>query len=265
MCGLCGFRIARGSSIVNHKRLLRNMTDILAHRGPDSEGYYYDNDARKGMVGLGHRRLAVIDLSDDAKQPMVNEDDSLSVVFNGEIYNYKQLIDELTKQGHVFRSQSDTEVILHLYEDLESECVDKLDGMFAFALWDKKRDRFLLARDRFGIKPLYYAFKDKNFYFASEIKALLVINDVSRDIDYKALDYYFTYGYIPGSRTIFKDIKKIPPASYLIFENQRISVNSFWAVQYLPKHELSQAELIETLYGITIRAVENHLVSDVPV
>ncbi|MGD8706215.1 MAG: asparagine synthase (glutamine-hydrolyzing) [Syntrophobacterales bacterium] len=264
MCGLCGFRIARESSIVNHKRLLRDMTDVLAHRGPDSEGYYYV-DERKERVGLGHRRLSVIDLSDNANQPMGNEDDSIIVVFNGEIYNYKQLTNELTKKGHTFRSHSDTEVILHLYEDLEDDCVNKLDGMFAFAVWDKERDRFLLARDRLGIKPLYYVFKNNNFYFASEIKALLAVDDVSREIDFKALDYYFTYGYIPDSCTIFKDIKKLPPSSYLVFENRQIHITSYWAIRYLPKHQLSETELIETLHSEFIEAIERHLVSDVPV
>ena len=264
MCGLCGFRIDRGSSIVDHKRLLRDMTDILAHRGPDSEGYYYADD-KKEIVGLGHRRLSVIDLSDNANQPMVNKDDSIIVVFNGEIYNYKQLTGELMKKGHAFRSHSDTEVILHLYEDLKDQCVNKLDGMFAFAVWDKERDRFLLARDRFGIKPLYYVFKDNNFYFASEMKALLAVTEVSREIDFKALDSYFTYGYIPESRTIFKDIRKLPPSSYLVLENRQIHITSYWSIQYLPKHELSENELIETLHSTFIQAIDRHLVSDVPV
>jgi asparagine synthase (glutamine-hydrolysing) len=235
------------------------MTDILAHRGPDSKGLYH-TDTEHATVGLGHRRLSIIDLSKNANQPLGNDDDSIMVVFNGEIYNYKQLTKELKEKGHKFRSQSDTEVIVHLYEDMQAKCLEKLDGMFAFALWDK-----LLSRDRLGIKPLYYAYRENNLYFASEIKALLTLDEVSREIDFEALDCYFTYGYIPGTSTIFKDIKKVPPASYLSLENQQIIINSYWTIKYLPKHELHEADLTEVLHELFTRAIERHLVSDVPV
>jgi asparagine synthase (glutamine-hydrolysing) len=216
-------------------------------------------------VGLGHRRLSIIDLSQNADQPMGNEDDTVIVLFNGEIYNYKQLTKELIQKGHKFRSHSDTEVIVHLYEDIKDLCLNKLDGMFAFALWDNKRERLLLARDRMGIKPLYYTLKGKNIYFASEIKALLLLEEVSRQIDFKSLDLYLTYGYIPGSSTIFKDIKKLPPASYLTFENQQIHIDSYWSIEYLPKHDLHEIGLTEALQEVFTRAIERHLVSDVPV
>jgi len=263
MCGLCGFIINNIAGTKDYRGTLAKMTNVLAHRGPDSEGHYY-TDTDKAVVGLGHRRLSIIDLSEKANQPLGNEDGSVLVVFNGEIYNYEELTKELTAKGHLFQSQSDTEVIVHLYEDMEDQCVNKLDGMFAFALWDKKRKRLLIARDRMGIKPLFYVFKGDNFYFSSEIKALLLLEEVSRQIDFKALDSYFTYGYIPGSRTIFQDIKKLPPASFLIFENKELNIKPYWSIQYLPKNNLPENELIDEFIETFSKAVKRHLVSDVP-
>lgn len=247
----------------NWNQTLGRMTKVLVHRGPDSEGRYY-LDRGNSIVGLGHRRLSIIDLSEKANQPMGNEDDSVIVIFNGEIYNYRQLTEELVTGGHTFRSHSDTEVIVHLYEDLEEQCLNRLEGMFALVLWDKKRGRLLLARDRMGIKPLFYVFKEGDLYFASEIKALLLLDEVSRQVDFKALTYYFTYGYIPGKRTIFKDIKKLPPASYLSFENRHVVINPYWRVHYLPKQNLPEHELMEGLLNIFGKAIKRHLVSDVP-
>jgi len=244
-------------------RTLDSMTKMLVHRGPDSEGRFY-LDREKSIVGLGHRRLSIIDLSERANQPMGNEDESVVVIFNGEIYNYRRLTEELVQGGHTFRSHSDTEVIVHLYEDLEGQFLNRLEGMFAFALWDKKRGRLLLARDRMGIKPLFYVLKGGDLYFASEIKALLLLDEVSRQVDFKALNYYFTYGYIPGARTIFKDIKKLPPASCLTFENQRVGINPYWHIHYLPKNDLPEDELMEGLLNIFGEAIKRHLVSDVP-
>jgi len=264
MCGVCGFIVKNRHTTIDWAGVLSKMTNALAHRGPDSDGHYYKNSG-DSIVGLGHRRLSIIDLSERAKQPMANEDDSVVVVFNGEVYNYKQLTKELAAKGHIFRSQSDTEVIVHLYEDLEDRCANKLDGMFAFAIWDNKRGRLVLVRDRMGIKPLFYAFKGGNFYFASEIKALLLIPEVSREIDFRALDSYLTFGYITGTRTIFRDIKKIPPAFCLTFENQQINVSSYWSIKYLPKKELHEDELIDGLFDAFCKAVKRHLVSDVPV
>ena len=263
MCGICGFIIANGAGANDYSDVLARMTYALTHRGPDSEGHYY-TDTGNSIVGLGHRRLSIIDLSEKANQPMGNEDDSVFVIFNGEIYNYRQLTKELVTRGHKFRSHSDTEVIVHLYEDLEGECLDRLEGMFAFVLWDKKRGRLLLARDRMGIKPLFYVFKNGNLYFASEIKALLLLDEVSRQVDFKALHHYFTYGYIPGTRTIFRDIKKLPPASCLTFENQHIGINPYWQIEYLPKNNLPENELMEGLLSIFSKAIKRHLVSDVP-
>ncbi|UCF72289.1 MAG: asparagine synthase (glutamine-hydrolyzing) [Deltaproteobacteria bacterium] len=263
MCGICGFTVDNKIGIRDWNEVLGKMKNILAHRGPDTQGQVYE-DTNKRIVGLGHRRLSIIDLSEKANQPLGNEDDSVIVILNGEIYNYQQLTKELVAGGHIFRSQSDTEVIVHLYEDLEDGCLNKLDGMFAFVLWDKKRGRLLLARDPIGIKPLFYVFKEGNFYFASEIKALLLLDEVSRQIDLKALDYYLTYGYIPGSRTIFRDISKLPPASYLTFENRQTNITPYWSIQYLPKNDLPEDALTEALFNTCAKAVKRHLVSDVP-
>jgi asparagine synthase (glutamine-hydrolysing) len=263
MCGICGFMVERQVGSTNWNQTLDNMTKILVHRGPDSEGRYY-LDRGNSIVGLGHRRLSIIDLSEKANQPMGNEDDSVIVIFNGEIYNYQQLSKELVAGGHLFRSHSDTEAIVHLYEDLEEQCLNRLEGMFSFVLWDKKRGRLLLARDRMGIKPLFYVFKERDLYFASEIKSLLLLDQVSREVDFKALNYYFTYGYIPGTRTIFKDIKKLPPASYLSLQDQHIAITPYWHIQYLPKNNVPEKELMEGLLSIFGKAIKRHLVSDVP-
>lgn len=264
MCGICGFIVENKDGSKDWPETLQVMTQTLVHRGPDSEGHHCSQTTGR-VVGLGHRRLSVIDLSENANQPLGNEDDSVLIVFNGEIYNYKELTEELKGRGHRFKSHSDTEVIVHLYEDIGDRCVDRLHGMFAFASWDQMRSRLLLARDPMGIKPLFYALKDGNFYFASEIKALLVLDDVSREMDLKALDHYFTYGYIPGSQTVFRDIKKLPPASYLIFENGEINITPYWSIRYLPKAELEEEALSEALLNTFMKAVKRHLVSDVPV
>jgi asparagine synthase (glutamine-hydrolysing) len=264
MCGICGFIVDRKDGSKDWPGALQEMTQTLVHRGPDSEGCHCSQTGAR-VVGLGHRRLSVIDLSEDANQPLGNEDGSVIIVFNGEVYNFRELTEELKGNGHRFKSHSDTEVIVHLYEDIGDQCVDRLHGMFAFALWDEKRARLVLGRDPIGIKPLFYVFKDGNFYFASEIKALLLLDDVSREMDLKGLDHYFTYGYIPGSQTIFRDIKKLPPASYLIFEDGEINITPYWSIRYLPKTEIRGEALREALLNQLMKAVKRHLVSDVPV
>jgi asparagine synthase (glutamine-hydrolysing) len=263
MCGICGFIAGNKRGTADWKQMLNRMTRVLIHRGPDGEGHYCTNTGNS-IVGLGHRRLSIIDLSEKASQPMANEDGSVVVVFNGEIYNYEVLTVQLKKKGHIFKSHSDTETIVHLYEELGDQCVNNLDGMFAFALWDKKSARLLLARDRMGIKPLFYVLKEGNLYFASEIKSLLLLDEVSRQIDFRALDYYFTYGYIPGFRTIFKDIKKLPPASYLSFKNRQMKINPFWSIRYLQKNNIPENELMDRLVDTFSKAVKRHMVSDVP-
>lgn len=206
MCGICGIFDAEGQAQAQ-QGLLRRMSDALAHRGPDNDGFY-----SSPLCALGHRRLKIIDLSPLGKQPMTNEDESLWLSFNGEIYNYLDLRPELLRRGHRFRSQSDTEVMLHLYEDEGEDFLRFLNGMFALSLWDQRRQRLLLARDRFGKKPLYYYTDGRRLLFASELKALLADPSVPRALDLEALSTYLALGYIPCPATIFKDIHKLPPA-----------------------------------------------------
>jgi len=263
MCGICGFLVNKNRRIVEYRSFLGRMTNLLSHRGPDRDGYYFA-DTGNSTVGLGHRRLSIIDLSEKAKQPMANEDKSVFVVFNGEIYNYRELTKELKSRGHIFRSNSDTEVIVHLYEDFGLDCVDKLTGMFSFAIWDKRKKRLFLARDHIGIKPLFYTFAGGDFFFASEIKSLLIIPQVSREINYKALDSYLTFGYIPAPATIFPDIKKLSAASTLTFDGSDFCINRYWSINYLSKSKTSKSVLTEELLELSKKVVKRHMVSDVP-
>jgi len=246
------------------RELLSAMTLSLAHRGPDGSGERLF--ARPGLLaGLGHRRLSIIDLSERGRQPMENEDGSVAVSFNGEIYNYRDLARDLATRGHDFASRTDTEVLVHLYEEKGADLVEDLSGMFAFALWDQGAKRLILARDRAGIKPLYYARVDGGLYFASEIKALLRVPGFSRRVDEESLDLYMTYGYIPGESTIFAGVKKLPPAGVLTFSDGETSLRRFWQPEYVPKNEAREAELAEALAETLDRAVTRHLVADVPV
>ncbi|RKY43197.1 MAG: asparagine synthase (glutamine-hydrolyzing) [Candidatus Omnitrophota bacterium] len=253
MCGICGMV---GFS---DEHFLKRMCDKMVHRGPDEEGYFVDED-----VGLGVRRLSIIDLQ-GGHQPIHNEDSTLWVVLNGEIYNYRELRAELEEKGHRFYTKSDTEVLVHLYEDWKEDCVFKLRGMYAFAIWDKRHKELFLARDRTGIKPLYYISQNNKFIFASEIKALLEYPELSKDIDLTSLDYYLTFLYIPAPFTIFKEIRKLLPSSTLTVKDGNIIVKSYW--ELTPGKEKSYNL---TLYKNTIiRTLEDtikyHLVSDVPI
>ena len=210
MCGSAGMLAEPGR--LADSRLLRAMTGILAHRGPDGDGHHED-----GRVGLGHRRLSIIDLA-TGEQPMSNDDASVWITFNGEIYNYRELRRELESRGYRFRTASDTEVIIKAYEAFGPDCVGHLRGMFAFALWDARRRRLFLARDRAGIKPLVYAWNGRRLLFASELKALLQDPDLARELDSEALRDYLTFLYIPSPKTIFRGIRKLPPASYLLLD-----------------------------------------------
>ena len=202
MCGICG--IFDRSGIPVDRDVLDKMTTILRHRGPDGEGRYIDRE-----VGLGHRRLSIIDVEGGA-QPIGNEDGTLQIVFNGEIYNFVELRKELEDAGHIFKTRSDTEVIVHAYEQWGKECVRHFNGMFAFALWDSIRRELFLARDHLGIKPLYYVDLGNRILFASEIKALLQDPDCPREVDVEALAELFTFRYVPSPKTLFKGIRKLP-------------------------------------------------------
>jgi asparagine synthase (glutamine-hydrolysing) len=237
------------------------MTSAIAHRGPDGDGFFCD-----GSVGLGHRRLAIIDLA-TGDQPMATEDGSVVLVFNGEIYNFRELRRELEGRGATFRTTSDTEVILQAYETWGVDCLPRLRGMFAFALWDRPRRRLFLARDRVGIKPLVYAWDGRRLLFGSEIKALLEDPGLPREIDWQALRDFLTLHYIPGPRTIFQAIRKLPPASYLLLDLERgePEVHRYWDLRFAPDPRPSEAEWLEGLRWHLTDAVRSHLVSDVPI
>jgi len=264
MCGICGILDGAGRG-ESQAALVRRMSDSLAHRGPDNDGFYDD-----AYCHLGHRRLKIIDLSILGKQPMTNEDQSVWISFNGEIYNYLDLRPPLVKKGHQFRSQSDTEVMLHLYEDEGEDFLRHLNGMFALALWDKRRNRLLLARDRFGKKPLYYYTDGTRLLFGSELKALLADPTVPRELDYEAISQYLAVGYIPCPRTIFKNIWKLPPASFLTADCtpdgplQLRGPQRYWNLQYRPNPALSEQQCTEQIQEIIRDAVRIRMFSDVP-
>jgi asparagine synthase (glutamine-hydrolysing) len=258
MCGICGKVYFDPQRMVTRAELGR-MSQTLEHRGPDGEGFWTD-----GHVGLAHRRLAIIDLRAVAGQPMSNEDGSIWVTFNGEIYNFQELRCELVARGHVFRTTSDTEVIVHAYEEYGRECLNRFRGMFAFALWDTRTRILLLARDRVGKKPLYYYKGHDCFVFGSEIKALLVDPAVPGEPDPVALDHFLALQYIPAPLTAFRGVRKLPPAHWLEVRNDRIEMGRYWKLQYTPKRQITWSEAVDELRWRFAEAVRLRLVSDVP-
>jgi len=256
MCGICG---RCGTRSVDPAAITR-MTRRLAHRGPDDEGVYVN-----GGVGLGHRRLSIIDL-DGGRQPMSNEDGSHWIVFNGEIYNFHQLREGLIRKGKRFRTVSDTETILHLYEEHGTDCVKYLRGMFAFAIWDARKQRLFAARDRLGQKPFYYTQRNSELLFASEIKALLSADPSLAELDLAALDEYLTLRLISAPRSMFSQIRKLPPAHFMTFDQSRgLWIERYWDLPYEPKWEGSETQLLEELEERLVECIRLHLVSDVPV
>ncbi len=258
MCGISGICSFDEPKI--GEAVIKRMTDELRHRGPDDEGYFIDSSNR---VALGHRRLSIIDLN-TGHQPIFSEDGAIVIVFNGEIYNFLELKENLKKKGHNFKTNTDTEVIAHLYEDLGTECVKKLRGMFAFAIWDSRKEELILARDRIGKKPLYYTVINKKIYFASEIQALYKVPEIKRDIDYSAIDLFINYSYIPSPHTIYKDIKKLPPAHFLCFSKDSITTERYWKPDYNQKTILDYEEAKKELNRLLLESVRLRLISDVP-
>lgn len=258
MCGICG-KINLGEKVVP-KRDLKRMTNALSHRGPDEEGFYFSSDHR---VGLGHRRLAIIDLA-TGDQPMANEDKTVWTVFNGEIYNFREVMDGLVKRGHRFRTKSDTEVIVHAYEEYGEECVEHFNGMFAFAIWDERKNQLFLARDRLGQKPLFYAQTPSGFLFASEVKALLKNPEIKKEIDLEALGIYLSIGYFLSPFSIIKDIKKLPPASTLTFREGEYEIREYWDLDPIAKETLPEEERVEKFRELFEDSVKIRLMSDVP-
>ena len=233
MCGICG--ILDYSKERASEGLISSMCRRMQHRGPDDEGIYIDDSVSNLSLGLGHRRLKIIDLSQSGHQPMPNENKTIWIIFNGEIYNFKELRAELVNKGHVFESNTDTECIVHLYEEHGEDCVKYLRGMFAFAIWDRESQTLMLARDRVGKKPVLYYHKGDKFCFASEFCALLENNFISREIKPESIDYYLTFGYIPAPLTIYKDVFKLPPAHILVIKNNTLKVKKYWELNYKDK------------------------------
>ncbi|HSX78998.1 MAG TPA: asparagine synthase (glutamine-hydrolyzing), partial [Candidatus Saccharimonadia bacterium] len=237
---------------------LRRMTSVLSHRGPDDDGFYVH-----GALGLGHRRLSIIDV-EGSRQPILSLDKTKAIVFNGEIYNFKTVRDTLLQRGHHFTTQGDTEVILRAYEEYGEACVQHLRGMFAFAIWDGVKKQLFLARDRVGIKPLYYYWDGQKFLFASEIKAILQDPSVEKTLDPQALDDYLTYLYIPGPKTIFQKIRKLRPGYTLTVSARGVVEREYWDLDFEPKDGLQEADYAMGLLEKLRETVAIHLMSEVP-
>jgi asparagine synthase (glutamine-hydrolysing) len=240
--------------------LVKAMADTIRHRGPDDEGYYVS-----GPVALGFRRLSIIDLH-TGHQPMSNEDGSIWIVFNGEIYNYRDLRTFLLEKGHVFKTRTDTEVIVHLYEEFGPECLEKLRGMFSFAIWDKNARTLLLARDRVGIKPLYYHLTDTSLIFASEIKAILADPSVDRQMDPELIDRFLTFMYMPGQETLLKGVQKLAPGHYLLVKDGEPVIRQYWELTFTEPFQSKNIEQTEAdLLRLLSETVNLHMIADVPV
>lgn len=257
MCGICG-KLIFDKSCAIEPSLITTMLDTIRHRGPDDEGTYYSSS-----IGLGHRRLSIIDLS-TGHQPLSNEDSSVWIVFNGEIYNYKELHKDLESKGHVFKTKSDTEVIVHLYEQYGVSCLDRLRGMYAFALWDVKQKTLFMARDRVGIKPLYYWKNNNSIVFASEIKAILADPSVARELDLGMIDRFLSFYFLPGEETLFKGINKLLPGHYLISRGDRVEIRQYWDLHFT-EEPISLQEAESRTMALLEESLQLHMISDVPV
>ncbi|MGM0609114.1 MAG: asparagine synthase (glutamine-hydrolyzing) [Candidatus Muiribacteriota bacterium] len=257
MCGICGIYN------INKKKIdftvLKEINNTMIHRGPDDEGYYVNN-----YIGLGHRRLSIIDLK-TGHQPVFNEDSSIAVVFNGEIYNFKKIKQILTEKGHIFKTLTDTEVIVHGYEEWGVKCIENFRGMFSFAVWDNNKKQLFIGRDRLGIKPLYYYKDADRIIFSSELKGILQDKTVSKKINYEGMSDFFSYGYVPSPKSIFKNIYKIPPGSTLICDDNKFKIEKYWDLNFEDKYITTEKEYTEKLVDILHESVEMRLISDVPI
>src|SRR5919106_2407366 len=256
MCGIVGIVGSPGHPVDD--AVVRSMNDALWHRGPDDEGYLV-----RDRVGLGMRRLSIIDVA-GGRQPIHNEDKSVWAVFNGEIYNYDELRNDLQHRGHHFYTKSDTETLVHLYEEYGDAGVTRLRGMFAYALWDERRSRLLVARDRFGIKPLYYGRHDGQLFFASELRAFQRVPGFPRDLNEASIERYLAYLYVPGPDTIWKGVTELPPAHYLVLEGNALTVHRYWDIEYREDRRVSASEWGQRFVAQFRNSVESHLMSEVP-
>lgn len=279
MCGIAGIVHWDGRPIESH--ILKNMADTLVHRGPDEEGFYFNRcatestptsanisgqqlkEVKRPLVGLAHRRLSIIDLS-TGQQPLCNEDGTIWIVFNGEIYNFQEIRGILESRGHQFKTGSDTEVIVHAYEEWNTECLSHLNGMFAFAIWNEIEQSLFLGRDRIGKKPLYYHANNNTFFFGSELKALLAYPGIQADLDLTAVTDYFKYLYVPDPKTIFSNFRKLPPAHYLLAKGGSITIVQYWDVRFDEAPIASELVLEDQLFSLLEQTVHDRMVAEVP-
>src|SRR5208282_594876 len=259
MCGIAG-KVLFDSGAKVERASIQAMLHPMRHRGPDGQGIHLD-----GNAGLGHLRLSIIDLNTGA-QPMTNEDGTNWIEFNGEIYNFQELREKLIAKGHAFRSQSDTEAIVHAYEEFGPDCVKELRGMFAFAIWDAKRRRLFAARDRVGIKPLYFCETGQAFHFASELKAIISDAAVPREINLPGIRKFLAFNYLPGTETLFKHIHKLPPGHFLTVEQGKVTQRQYWDLRFTQQRwQMPFDEATEELHGLLAATVRDHMIADVPV
>ncbi|MEQ1844473.1 MAG: asparagine synthase (glutamine-hydrolyzing), partial [Nitrospira sp.] len=257
MCGIAGIVHSDQSQKVPQE-LVKAMCDRIVHRGPDDFGVFTG-----GHVGLGMRRLTIIDLH-TGHQPIANEDKTVWIVFNGEVYNYRALRDELQRKGHQFSTATDTEVIIHLYEEEGRQCVERLRGMFAFAIWDVRKQVLLLARDRVGIKPLYYSESPEGLVFGSELRAILAVEGINKDVSPQAVAEYFTHLCVPGNLSIYKSVKKLPPGHVLTFHGGKSDLFRYWSPSVRPDFFVKESDWVDQLRSCLTDAVTSHMVADVP-
>ncbi len=260
MCGINGIALSSRSEKQINREMLAAMRDEISHRGPDDAGLFVDKN-----IGLGHRRLAIVDVAHGA-QPMSNSDETCVIIYNGEVYNHAEHRADLESAGFQFQTNCDTETILHLYEKHGAKCVEFLRGMFAFAVWDKRKNELFIARDRFGVKPLYYVHDfEGNLYFASEIKSLLRVNAVKPELNYHALPDQMANHGTSGDETLFKSVKRLLPGHFLGWSDGKIKIEKYWDISFEPKHaEKSDAELVEEWRELFVKSVELRLMADVP-
>jgi len=260
MCGILGIYNFTSKEPVNRK-VLEDATSALYLRGPDEGGYFFDDGSG---LGFGHRRLSIVDLS-TGKQPLFNEDNSIVLIANGEIYNFPDLLKDLDSKGHKFKTKSDNEAIIHLYETYGLDCVNHMNGMFAFALWDKNKKRLLLARDRMGVKPLYYSLQNNSLYFSSELKGLMAIPQIKRELNIDALNKYLTFENVPSPHCMIKNIYKLEPGKILVLENNEVKIKQYWDIPLdAPKLKITENEAVEELERLFSESVKRRLMSDVP-
>jgi len=258
MCGICGL-VGEAD-----EHLIKNMLARIAHRGPDDEGVYVARTSTQRRVGLGQRRLSIIDLSAAGHEPMADASGRIWLTYNGEIYNFKEIRCELENLGHRFSSNTDAEVVIYAYLEWGSQCLTRFNGMFALAIWDARDESLFLARDRLGIKPLYYTDTPAGFAFASEIKAFLAIPGFERSVDLEALDQFMTFLWTPDPKTAFRGVYKLPPAHYLVYRNGKTEISEYWDLTFEEDDSISEAEWVERVRDQVARSVRSQLLADVP-